>query len=231
MHAYCCHGLGVEGMRGLARLPKLAFFSVGSERLDDEGLAPLADFAALREFALHRGHIFTDEAFAHIAQVPALERVSMAYVRGIGDKATAYLVKAPRLKQLSLTAWLMGDRSCELLQQAPALEELHLDLRRVTDRGLLRLNGCKRLKRLSVDRCPFVTDAGIAGLREDIEVSYKPGINRDFIEAIVQDESVRAEAVAALQARGEAARPEIEAAAGKVSQELQPIFNQLLQAL
>lgn len=228
---FSSHGLDADGFKALSRLPKLEALSVGSENLPDEGLAPLAKFAALRHFGVGRGNVFSAAAFAHVAQIPQLESVSMSYVRTLGDEATRYLAQAPRLRTLSLTDWRMGNDSCAALAQAPALEELHLDLRRVTDAGLLHLNDCKQLKRLRLDRCPFVSEAGLAALRHGIELTYKPGTTWDYITSIVEDETMRPQAIEILKGMGSAARGDLETALEHVPEQFRPDIRGILDEI
>jgi RNA polymerase sigma factor (sigma-70 family) len=228
---FSSHGLTASGIKAFSRLPQLSSLGVGSQRLDDEDLAPLAEFETLRRFSVGRGNVFTAAAFAHIARIPHLEQVSMSYVHTLGDDATKHLIQAPHLRILSLTDWQMSDQSCQMLVEAPALEELDLSVRRVTDAGLAALNRCTHLKRLRIDGCPFVTDQGVTALRNDIEITYKPGSIGDFIQAINQDESLLDAAIEAIEHLGTAARPALETALAHAPKSTRPIFRRLLESL
>ena len=157
--------------------------------------------------------------------------MSTGIARTISDAATTYIAAIPHLKKLHLTGWDMTDRTCELLADAPALQDLSLRVRRLTDAGLPHLNHCRTLKRLKVDGCPFVTEAGMAGLREGIELDWNPGTVRNLIEAAIEDETVRGEAVAALEAHGPAARQELEVFRDIVPEDLRPVFQRLIRQL
>jgi hypothetical protein len=75
--------------------------------------------------------------------------------------------------------------------------------------------------------CPFVTDAGVANLGEHVEFDWEPATVRNLIEAVIEDETVREPAVAALRARGAEARHELETFTGLVPEGLRPLFQNL----
>jgi hypothetical protein len=229
--AFECDGLTGAGVKALAAMPQLVDLEVAGKRLHDEDLVPLMDMQNLRAFCCGRGNVFTDKAYEYIARIPRLERLSTGIARTIGDDATVSIARMPHLKELHLSGWQMTDRTCELLADAPALEDLSLRVRRLTDAGLEHLSRCPTLQRLKMDDCPFITEAGVARLKQGIELDWNPGTVRNLIEAVIEDETVRDRAVQALADRGQAAQQELRVFADIVPEQLREVFQRLLQRL
>ena len=83
-----CHNLQRRGFTALADMPSLRSLSVSCLNVDDEGVAALPRFPALRELMPMD---VPDEGYRHIGRCERLESLVLMYCRDTGDRATGHL--------------------------------------------------------------------------------------------------------------------------------------------
>ena len=165
----CPHLTGV-GFRALADLPALRGIAVSCKAVDDEALAMLPRFPALRQLMPMD---VSDEGFRHVGRCEHLDGLWCMYCRDTTDRATAYLTGLSRLKTYYAGATQITDRSLELLGCVASLERVQLyECRGVTDAGLRFLATLPRLREITLDGLPHVTLAGTALFPAGVRVNY-----------------------------------------------------------
>jgi hypothetical protein len=155
-----------DGLRYLARLPRLKHLDVSGTAITDRGLAVLRDLPALETLSL-AGTRLTDEGAAHLAQCHELRRVSLGWTR-TGDGALRALAGKARLHDFA-SGKEVTDAGIALLHELPVFKSWHggepkmallsyhsapnhLWLRgRFTDRGMEHMRGLDGLFGLNVD--------------------------------------------------------------------------------
>jgi hypothetical protein len=155
-----------SGFSALASLPDLHSLSIDCRHVDDEALARLPQFPALRTF-WPRG--LSDNSFRHVGRCTALE--SIALTREATDAATAHVAALPNLKSFSAGAARITDRSLALLAGMPSLERIDIHAcAAVTDAGLAQLAALPNLSEVLAWECPLLTPAGLAALPATVRV-------------------------------------------------------------
>jgi hypothetical protein len=143
----------------LSRMPSLRALGVGCRNVDDESLAALPSFPALRELTPIG---VTDAGFRHVGCCVRLERLSCMYCRETTDAATEHIADL-RLKSYYAGLTQITDRSLEILARMESLESIELyETRNVTTAGLVHLAALPRLRELRLSGLPQV-GYGIAG--------------------------------------------------------------------
>ena len=154
------------GFGALASLPALHSLSLDCRRVDDEALARLPQFPALRTF-WPRG--LRDDGFRYVGRCTALE--SIALTREATDAATAHVAVLPNLTSFSAGAARITDRSLALLARMPSLERIDIHAcPGVTDAGVALLASLPNLSELLVWDCPRLTAAGLSALPATVRV-------------------------------------------------------------
>jgi len=164
-----CPNFGSRAFRALSKMPALRGFGIGCKSVDDEALATLPDFPALRELTPIG---FQDAGFRHVGRCNRLERLTCMYCRETGDVATEHIAG------LGLNYYYAGltqitDRSLAILGRMESLEQVDLyECKGVTDAGLPSLAGLPRLREVHLDGLPGVTLEGTRVFREGVRVYY-----------------------------------------------------------
>ena len=150
-------------------MPSLRGFGIGCKNVDDEALATLPDFPALRELTPIG---FQDAGFRHVGRCQRLERLTCMYCRDTTDIATEHIAG------LGLNYYYAGltkitDRSLEILGRMSSLEQVELyECLGVTDAGLPFLAALPRLREVHLDGLPGVTLAGTRVFPGHVRVCY-----------------------------------------------------------
>jgi hypothetical protein len=155
-----------EGIRHLARLPRLEHLDVSGTAITDRGIGVLGDLPALKTISLGMTHV-TDDGAAHLSQCPDLERVDLSWTR-TGDGAVRALAGKQKLRSLTSGAFVT-DAGIPLLHELPVFktwqggepkiallsydsEPNRLVLRgSFTDRGMTQMRGLDGLFGLNLD--------------------------------------------------------------------------------
>ncbi len=152
----------VAELRSLKRL----YFS-GKHPVTNEGLAVLARLSLLEELDLG-GKYISDAGLVHLAKLPSL-RYLMLYGENFSDAGLAHLKNIPSLQILNLAHLPITDEGLQHLSGQTSLENLSLYNTEVTDRGLVYLKSMPSLKKLSINKRGKkgqITDAGMVHLAQ-----------------------------------------------------------------
>ena len=142
-----CHNLRRRGFAALADVATLLGLSVSCLNVDDEGVAALPSFPALRELMPMD---VPDEGYRHIAKCALLESLILMYCRDTTDRATEH-IGGMRLRYYFNSYTTITDRTPELLSSMDSLERLTFDAcHNLTDAGVARLARLPRLGELRV---------------------------------------------------------------------------------
>jgi pyridoxine 5'-phosphate synthase PdxJ len=159
-------GLTDDGLRHLARLPKLKHLDISNTGITDRGLDVLRDLPALETISLAMTRT-TDDGAANLAHCHALERVNLSWTR-TGDGALRALAGKEKLRSLQ-SGGFVTDAGIPLLHDLPVFKTWHggepkiallsydsepnrLMLRgSFTDRGMQHMRGLDGLFGLNVD--------------------------------------------------------------------------------
>jgi len=169
-----------EGVRHLARLPRLRHLDLRGTGVTDGGLRVLRELPALESVVLAQTRI-TDAGAAHLAGCPALRSVDLSWTR-TGDGAVAALAGKealarfasgealtdagiPRLHDLPVFKhWRGGEVEMALLSYRASPNQLTLR-GSFTDRGMARLRGLDGVFAVNLDDSRLaLTAAGMAPL-------------------------------------------------------------------
>jgi hypothetical protein len=131
-----CPNLTSHGFRALSEMPALRGLAVSCKLVDDDALAILPRFPALRELMPMD---VSDDGFRHIGLCGRLEDLWCMYCRETGDAATGHIAG------LALRSYYAGKTQ-------------------ITDRSLEILSGMESLERLELHYCSGITNEGIARL-------------------------------------------------------------------
>ena len=155
-----------EGVRHLARMPRLRQLDLSGTAVTDEGLAALAELTALERISLSMTRV-TDRGVRHLERCHALRDVDLAWTR-TGDGALRALAGKPRLSQFRsgnevtdaglallhefpvFRAWQGGETRLALTSYASAPNQLFLR-GPFTDAGITHLRGLDGLFGLNLD--------------------------------------------------------------------------------
>jgi hypothetical protein len=155
-----CHNLRSRGFRALASMPALRGLSVSCRNVDDEALAGLPEFPALREL-MPMG--IPDAGYRHIGRCERLESLVLMYCRDTTDTATEHLTGLSRLSSYFASYTRITDRTPALLSRMDSLERVTFDTcHGLTNAGVAALARLPRLRELRVSGgaiTPAVRDA------------------------------------------------------------------------
>jgi hypothetical protein len=143
-----CHNLRTRGFLALASMPALRGLSVSCLHVDDEGIAELPAFPALRELMPMD---VPDAGYRHIGRCERLESLVLMYCRETTDAATAHITGLGRLSYYFNSYTAITDRTPELLSTMDSLERVTFDgCHGLTDTGIARLARLPKLRELRV---------------------------------------------------------------------------------
>jgi hypothetical protein len=152
-----CHNLRSRGFRALGTIPTLRSLSVSCLNVEDDAVATLPDFPALRELMPMD---IPDAGYRHIGKCRELESLILMYCRDTTDAATEHVAALPILRRYFASYTRITDRTPELLSTMPTLESITFDkCAGVTNAGIRRLAGLPRLKELSISGQQITADA------------------------------------------------------------------------
>jgi hypothetical protein len=165
-----CHNLRRRGFQSLARMPALRSLSVSCKNVDDEGVAALPSFPALRELMPMD---IPDEGYRHIGKCTELDRLILMYCRDTGDVATSHIVGLQKLRRYFASYTKITDRTPQLLSAMVALEEIELQAcPGVTHVGIAALARAPRLRRLSLSGMQNATADAIRDFPPTVDVRF-----------------------------------------------------------
>jgi hypothetical protein len=165
-----CHNLQRRGFTALADMPSLRSLSVSCLNVDDEGVAALPRFPALRELMPMD---VPDEGYRHIGGCERLESLVLMYCRDTGDRATGHLRGLAHLRKYFASYNRITDRTPEILSAVPSLEEVEFDAcAGLTNTGVAALAALPRLRQLRVSGMPRVTRDVVNAFRDDVRVRH-----------------------------------------------------------
>jgi len=165
-----CPNLTGRGFAAFADSPALRGLAVSCKHVEDEALATLPRFPALRELMPMD---VADEGFRHVGRCAHLEGLWCMYCRDTTDRATAHITGLAQLKTYYAGATEITDASLELLGGMSSLEKIELyECKGVTDAGLRFLAALPRLREISLEGLPNVTLAGTAAFPARVRVNY-----------------------------------------------------------
>lgn len=155
------HKLTARGFAALSAMPSLRGLAVSCMNLDDDALALLPRFRALRELVPIQ---VPDSGFRHIGGCERLEALWCMYCHDTGDTATEFIAG------LRLRTYYAGQT-------------------RITDRSLELLGGMDSLERIVLANCAHVTDAGLSFLAKlprlrEVVLEGMPGVTAVFPPAV-----------------------------------------------
>ncbi len=143
-----CHGLRRRGFLALSEMPALRGLSVSCLNVDDEGVAALPRFPALRELMPMD---VPDAGYRHIGRCQELESLILMYCRDTTDAASEHLPGLSKLTSYFNSYTTITDRTPEILSTMDALERITFDAcHGLTDAGVARLARLPRLRELRV---------------------------------------------------------------------------------
>jgi hypothetical protein len=160
-----CHNLRTRGFLALADMPALRGLSVSCLNVEDEGLAKLPAFPALRELMPMD---VPDGGYRHIGRCEGLESLVLMYCRDTTDAATAHITGLGRLLNYFNSYTTITDRTPELLSGMDSLERITFDAcHGLTNAGVARLARLPRLRELR---------ASGKGLTAEVTRRFPPGV-------------------------------------------------------
>lgn len=164
-----CPNFGNRAFRAFATMPALRRLGVGCAQVDDETLALLPSFGALRELTPIG---IRDTGFRHVGRCERLERLTCMYCRDTTDEATAHIAGL-QLRYYYAGLTQITDRSLDLLGRMSSLEQVEFyECAGVTDAGLPHLAGLPRLRDVALDSLPGVTLEGTKVFPAHVRVRY-----------------------------------------------------------
>jgi hypothetical protein len=161
-----CHNLRRRGFRALAQMPALRGLSVSCLNVDDEGVAALPSFPALRELMPMD---VPDAGYRHVGACERLESLVLMYCRETTDAATERIVGLPRLTYYFNSYTTITDRTPALLAGMDSLERVTFDgCHALTDAGVAALARLPRLRELRVSG---------RGVTQEVGRAFPPGVD------------------------------------------------------
>jgi hypothetical protein len=143
-----CHNLRTRGFKALANIPTLRGLSVSCLNVDDDGVAALPSFPALRELMPMD---VPDAGYRHIGQCKELDSLVLMYCRDTTDAATEHITGLSNLKYYFNSYTTITDRTPQLLSVMDSLERITFDAcHNLTNDGVAKLARLPRLRQLRV---------------------------------------------------------------------------------
>jgi hypothetical protein len=165
-----CPNLTGVGFAALAEMPALKGLAVSCKFVDDDALAMLPGFPALKELMPMD---VSDDGFRHVGRCQQLESLVLMYCRDTTDVATEHIQALPNLTKYHAGYTQITDRSLEMLSRMHSLEELSFEgCKGITDAGVAALATLPRLREISIGGSPAVTRAGLSAFPHNIRVNY-----------------------------------------------------------
>ncbi|HUP44186.1 MAG TPA: hypothetical protein VM779_01605 [Thermoanaerobaculia bacterium] len=167
-----CPKLTGRGFAALSRMPALRGLGVSCKGVDDEALATLPHFPALRELMPMD---VQDDGFRHVGGCEQLETLWCMYCRDTTDAATEHIKGLSRLETYYAGKTKITDRSLQILAEMPSLERLTFwETEALTEEGIRLLQRLPRLSELSLEGLPHVTAEVTAEFPAQVRVRYAP---------------------------------------------------------
>ena len=150
-----CPNLTGRGFAALSTMPALRGLAVSCKFVDDDALASLPRFPALRELMPMD---VSDAGFRHVGRCEALEGLWCMYCRDTTDAATEQIAGLRKLRTYYAGQTKITDRSLTMLSRMPSLEKLEFwNCAGITNAGVAELAALPGLREISVDGCRQVT--------------------------------------------------------------------------
>ena len=130
----------------------------------DASLTELCELRSLRHLGLIRTRL-TDNQVRRICALPGLTSLGFSGCP-ITDARLKIVARVRGLEELYLTDTAITDADLAELTRFSDLKTLYLCSESITDVGLRHLEGMRGLTRLELNKCPHVTDEGIARLKK-----------------------------------------------------------------
>lgn len=160
-----CHNLRSRGFAALASLPALRGLSVSCLNVNDDAVALLPTFPALRELMPMD---ILDAGYRHIGRCAPLEALILMYCRDTTDAATAHITGLSRLSYYFNSYTTITDRTPELLSLMDSLERITFDTcHGLTNVGVGSLARLPRLRELR---------ASGRGVTSEVSARFRPGV-------------------------------------------------------
>lgn len=160
-----CHGLQRRGFLALSRMPALRGLSMSCLNVDDEGVAALPDFPALRELMPMD---IPDAGYRHIGRCSNLESLVLMYCRDTTDAATGHITGLRSLRRYFASYTRITDHTPRLLSTMEGLEQVTFDsCVGLTNDGIAALARLPRLRQVSISG---------RGLTADVVKAFAPGV-------------------------------------------------------
>jgi hypothetical protein len=161
-----CHNLRGRGFRALAKMPALRGLSVSCLNVDDDAVAWLPSFPALRELMPMD---VPDAGYRHIGRCARLEALILMYCRDTTDAATEQIAGLDNLLYYFNSYTLITDRTPQLLSGMDGLERITFDTcHGLTNAGVASLARLPRLRELRVSG---------SGVTPAVRAAFPPGVN------------------------------------------------------
>jgi hypothetical protein len=143
-----CHNLRTRGFTALAGMPALRGLSVSCLNVDDDGIAMLPSFPALRQLMPMD---VPDAGYRHIGKCGHLESLILMYCRDTTDAATRHITGLRNLSYYFNSYTTITDRTPELLSTMESLQRITFDAcHGLTNAGVARLARLPKLRELRV---------------------------------------------------------------------------------
>ena len=148
-----------EGMRFIKEMKSLECLTLPG-RIDDAGLAEVAEQRSLKRLHFSGKNLVTNEGLAVLAKLSSLEELSLTGSR-IGDDGLVHLAKLPSLRYLMLYGENFSDAGMAHLKNVPSLKILNLaHLKQITDEGVEYLSGLENIENVTFYWNENITNKG-----------------------------------------------------------------------
>jgi hypothetical protein len=160
-----CHNLRAPGFKALASMPALRKLAVSCLNVDDEAIAMLPSFPALRELMPMD---IPDAGYRHVGRCERLETLTLMYCRDTTDAATEHITGLRHLSSYFNSYTTITDRTPELLSTMDSLERITFDTcHGLTSGGVARLARLPKLRELR---------ASGHGITAELRAAFPPGV-------------------------------------------------------
>ena len=161
-----CNNLTDATLVHLAGLHKLNFLYIAATHITDKGLSDLKGLTQLRYLDLLWGcsHI-TDSGLSALKDLTQLQDLNLQGCSQITDAGVACLAGMPELNSIGLSKSQVTDAGLAKFEGRTNLTWLDLSDTGIGDAGLAHFRNCSQMGVMVLDRCPNVTDAGLAYLK------------------------------------------------------------------
>jgi hypothetical protein len=165
-----CPHLSGRGFAALAAMPALRGMALSCQNVDDDALAELPRFPALRELLPMD---VSDAGFRHVGACENLESLWCMYCQDTGDAATEHIAPLANLKNYYAGKTQITDRSLEVLGRMASLERLEFwQCAGITDSGIASLTSLPRLREIVLSGLPQVSRECAALFPASVLVDY-----------------------------------------------------------